>query len=254
MPVTGDTEARAYLVSLTDGRRDLWIAGSPDGVKKVNISGLPDVTVHGRLAVIRFDASGEVAFINASGASRVTAGAVNLAGPAAYYGTVRKVDDALIGSIAFDVDWQHAPEKALQGPLAVLTRATNALPANWTALNIDGSRIRLAELRSFFSRCKLEQISGKAGVYRPLPNLVQLYTPHSKGPSAKIVCGKFVCKDGKTLGVIRDMTTDESGEALLHIQDPQGNPLTNLHQQMVDLQETVSGCKVEVVNNLFFRK
>ena len=254
VPVTGDTDARAYLVSLADGRRDLWIAGSPDGVKKVNISGLPEVTVYGRMAVIRFDASGEAAFINASGASRVIAGAVNLAGPAGYYGTVRKVDDALIGNIAFDVDWQVAPAKALQGPLAVLTHAPNALPANWTALNIDGSRIRLAELRSFFSRCKLEQIPGKSGVYRPRPNLVQLYTPHSKGPSQKIACGKFVCKDGKTLGVIADLTTDESGEALLHIQDKQGNPLTNLHLQTVDLLETVSGCKVELVNNLFYRK
>ena len=63
-----------------------------------------------------------------------------------------------------------------------------------------------------------------------------------------------MCKEGKTLGVIADLTTDESGEALLHIQDKQGNPLTNLHLQTVDLLETVSGCKVELVNNLFYRK
>ncbi|MBO5689970.1 MAG: hypothetical protein J6S73_08565 [Lentisphaeria bacterium] len=235
IPVTGDPEAKAYLVTLSDGRSDLWIAGTPGRTKTVAVIGYPEVVSQSRVTVTRFNAEKKAAFTGKSGAS--------------YTGTVRKVLDSVPGKIVFEVAWDRAPEKVLQGPVPVLTRSPGALPAGWTARKIDGNRIELAELRSFFSRCKLERIPGKDGLYRPRPNLVQLYTPHSKGPSHKIACGKFVCKDGQTLGIIADLVKDDAGEALLKMQDLQGRPLAGLHDRMVDLMETVPGCKVEVLHS-----
>ena len=253
VPVSGDGENRAYLVTLSDGRSDLWIAGCTDGNKKVTVPGFPEVAVKGKMAVIRFDADKKVKYIQGSCSTLITAGAVRLAGVPALTGTIRKLDDTVPGLIRFEVDWDKAPAGILQGPLPVLTRADGALPAVWTAAAVDKNGIALKDLRSTFSRVRLEKVRENPGYYRTVPELLQIYTPLGGGASRRILQGKYLRNGKNILGKVGNVDISDPGRIQFQLLDAAGKGYEYADGMMVDILEAVPGTRVEVPQNLFLQ-
>jgi hypothetical protein len=241
--------ARAYLVTLSDGRSDLWILADKDTSSRVAVEGYPAVTGNGRVTVLRFDSSRNLQYINASDASQITVGGKVYSGLKNTTGKIKVIDDEKLGNIVFTVDFGNNPVPENGSGLVAVTESAGALPANWSVRNIQDGKVELNDLRFIFSTCKLIKSGNTPGKYQTSPPLAMFYNRGGM-PSSAIAAGKFIRINGKYAGVIKKAEVISGNQLELTITDFQGKALNIDADTVVNICEAAPDCSITVLNNL----
>jgi len=244
--------ARAYWVSLSDGRSDLWIVADENSVSEVALEGFPAIRSNGTVTVLRFDSNKTLQYLNAANASEITVGTQTFSGQKNIHGKITAVNDQTLGNISFDVAFDQAPTPHDNVNMVAVTNSFNgALAANWTVRSIEENKVHCRDLRFIFSSCKLTAAQTK-GVYFTNPPLAQFFCRGGMFSSALAV-GKFIRINGEFAGVIKSARLNGKNVELT-IVDQAGKVLEIADNTIVDICEAQVGTSIKILSNINWNK
>lgn len=207
IPVENAPETKAWCVTWTDKRRDIWIVG--DGRNTVHITqpNLPEITSDARVALLRFDAANQLLDIQATEATAIkVANGPELRSARAAVGKIERVNPK-DSPIVLKVSWKHFVPTSIQPGTPLITIPSSGQPSVWDISSISGDGIKLTDIKSVLGSTVFQPISGKPGWYEMLTAISRFTSPSGNSNHAYAI-GKSVYMGDKYLGKISDIATD----------------------------------------------
>ncbi|HEY3297133.1 MAG TPA: hypothetical protein VGK34_00645, partial [Armatimonadota bacterium] len=240
VPVASAPGSRAWCVTWTDGRKDLWIVGDGANVASVAAASLPEVSTDARVALIRFDSLGKAVAVSATETSAVKiSGGHTVRSPRVVTGRVEAVDPA-DAPVVLKVSWDAGTADFVRKGLPLVTIPSGGQPVVWEIDSASTNQIRLADLKSVMAATDFEPVSGKPGWYRMLTAVSRFYATTGRSNRAYAL-GKPVYEGKECIGRIADIADDAHSIKI----ESNGKP--------VQVKETFSGRILETGPGDWFR-
>jgi hypothetical protein len=205
VPVQNADESKAWCVTWSNGRRDLWVAGDGKHSARVLKDGLPAVSTDARIALVSFDPDGTARFVRASEASNVSVGGEKLvSGTPLAMGHVKGVC-VRDSHVVLSVDWEESAKIVKGSPL--LTIPPIGQPSTWEVISAGAETIEVADVKSAMASTGFTPIEGKPGWYQ-LSTAVSRFYSASGRSNKDYAVGKTVCDGTGTVGRIVEIAQD----------------------------------------------
>jgi hypothetical protein len=221
VPLENAPETKAWCVSWADSRRDLWIVGDGRNMAHLVQTDFADITSDARVALLRFDASGRLADIQATEASVIRVGdGPEIRSARAVTGKVEQVDPK--GSpVVLKVSWAHSGPASIEKGSPLITIPSSGQQPVWEIDSANGKEIKLADIKSVLGRTDFEPVAGKPGWYTMLTAVSRFYSPSGNCNQAYAI-GKSVYMGDKYLGKISEISSDAHSVKI----ESNGQPIT----------------------------